>query len=252
MRLHLVAAGILLFGGAMNADAQRPDSSRTDSTARSRADSSATTDSAILAREMMRIRREPRVHDTIYAVPATQRARTTAWSGRVEIGVAYSSVLVDDANGITVRTPWAPALGAGLAWGIAPATRVVLAARASTASVQLQDRYDQSDGSSAQWSPGRSWVLDGMGSIEHDVRATLSLQGGVGVLALKGPSDVAPFGKGGLHAVAEAGASWRLPTDHPLFVGLMVQSYRAGGANAIDPVRPGSISRVILSVRHGR
>ncbi len=166
--------------------------------------------------------------------------------------MAHSSVLVDDANGITVRTAWAPALGAALAWPVASATRAVLGVGASTATIRVRTQYDQPDGSSTEWSAGRSWVLDGAVGIERDLRPALSLRGGLGVLALRGPRDVAPFGRGGLHAAAEVGAAWRLPTDHALFAALTVQGYRVGGRNALDPVRPGSVSRLILSVRHGR
>lgn len=236
----------------MRVDAQQPDSSRKDSSARARADSTTARDSAILAREMLRIRREPRAHDTTYAPPVTPQARPTPTrSGRIEVGVAHSSVLVDDANGITVRMPWSPALGLGLAWEIAPATRLVLAGRVSTAPVQVRARYDQPGGSSTQWSAGRSWTVDGLASVEHDVWPGLSIRGGVGLLALRGPDDVAPFSTGGIHAVAEAGLSWRLPVAAPLFATVAAQGYRAGGANEVDPVHPGTVARVIVGLRRG-
>ncbi len=65
----VIAVGILVAGCAIAAHAQKPDSTRKDSTSRAKADSAAAADSIRLVRELERIQREPRSRDTMI-VPA--------------------------------------------------------------------------------------------------------------------------------------------------------------------------------------
>lgn len=168
--------------------------------------------------------------------------------------MAYTTNLVEDANGTSVSYGLAPTVGAGLAWTLSPGINAAIAARASRAGVNI----DFDDGAQ---SAGNGWVLDVRAALErefgacaHGARGCTVLQGGIGALWATGPDDVAPFSTDrGAMLAGEIGAAVRLTNSRPLYLVGSAQAFRLGGATAGDPIREsGGVMRVHVGVRHGR
>ena len=174
---------------------------------------------------------------------------------RFEAGIAYTSALVEDANGTSVSYALAPAIGGGMAWTLSEGTNAILGARLSRAGVNIDYGGDSK-------SAGSGWIVDVRASLERAVsgcaggaaRGCTSISAGVGALWARGPDDVAPFtvDRGAL-LNGEVGASVRIAGSQPLFLTGAAQAFRLGGATAGDPIREsGTVMRVLLGVRHGR
>ncbi len=174
---------------------------------------------------------------------------------RFDAGIAYTSALVDDANGTSVSYALAPVIGGGMAWTLSEGTSALLGARLSRAGVNI----DYGDDSK---SAGSGWIVDVRASLERNVtgcaggvaRGCTSISAGVGALWAGGPDDVAPFSvdRGAL-LNGEIGASLRIATSQPIFLTGGAQAFRLGGATAGDPIHEsGTVMRVLVGVRHGR
>jgi hypothetical protein len=174
---------------------------------------------------------------------------------RLEAGIAYTSALVEDANGTNVSYALAPAIGAGMAWTLSEGTNALLGARLGRAGVNIN--Y----GGGSQ-SAGSGWIVDVRAALERGVsgcaggpaRGCTSISAGVGALWAGGPDDVAPFtvDRGAL-LNGEIGASVRIASAQPIFLTGAAQAFRLGGATAGDPVREsGTVMRVLVGLRHGR
>ena len=174
---------------------------------------------------------------------------------RFEAGLAYSTNLLEDANGTSVSYAVGPAIGAGYAWTLSPGTNAVLGARLSRSGVSI----DYADGGSE--SAGSGWVIDARAMLEREIgpcaaaeRGCATVHAGAGAVWATGPDDVAPFtvDRGAMLA-GEIGAAVRVARGLPLFLTGAVQAFRLGGSTVGDPVREtGTVMRVILGVRHGR
>lgn len=174
---------------------------------------------------------------------------------RLEVAVAYSTNLVEDANGTTVSYGIGPAIGAGYAWTLSPALNAALGVRATRAGISI----DYADGGSQ--SAGSGWVIDARALLEREfgpctaeTRGCASVHGGAGVTWAGGPDDVTPFSvdRGAL-LTGEFGAAIRVAAARPLYLTGDVQAFRLGGSTAGDPIREsGTVMRVLVGVRHGR
>ncbi len=174
---------------------------------------------------------------------------------RLEAGIAYTSALVEDANGTSVSYALAPAIGAGMAWTLSEGTNALLGARLSRAGVNI----DYEGGSQ---SAGSGWIVDVRAALERELsgcagggaRGCTSISAGVGALWAGGPDDVSPFtvDRGAL-LNGEIGASVRIASAQPIFLTGAAQAFRLGGATAGDPIREsGTVMRVLVGLRHGR
>lgn len=174
---------------------------------------------------------------------------------RFEAGIAYTSALVEDANGTSVSYALAPVLGAAMAWTLSPGTNAMLGARVSRAGVNV-------DHGGEPRSTGNGWIMDVRAELEREVsgcaggplRGCTAISAGVGALWAGGPDDVTPFtvDRGAL-LKGEIGASVRVDAARPLYLTTAAQAFRLGGATAADPIREsGTVIRVLVGVRHGR
>lgn len=173
---------------------------------------------------------------------------------RLSAEVAFTTPLVEDGNGTTVRYAPAPAVGGGFAWTLSPGLSMVLGARAARAGVRVEDQGGERDA-------GSGWAVDATAALERtlgcaDPEGTgcLALRAGVGALWLGGPDDVTPFrAAGGARLQGEFGAAMRIAQGLPLHLTAAAQAFRLGGETAGDPVREsGTVLRVLVGVRHGR
>ena len=174
---------------------------------------------------------------------------------RFEAGIAYTSALVEDANGTSVSYALAPAIGGGMVWTLSEGTNALLGARLSRAGVNIDYGSDSK-------SAGSGWIVDVRAALERAVsgcaggatRGCTSISAGVGALWAGGPDDVAPFTVDrGTLLNGEIGASVRIASSRPLFITGAAQAFRLGGATAGDPIREsGTVMRVLVGVRHGR
>ena len=173
---------------------------------------------------------------------------------RLEATVAYTTNLVEDANGTTVSYALAPTVGAAFAWTLSSGINALLGARVSRAGIDV-------DFESASQSAGSGWVLDLRAGIEREfgacgmgARGCTALHAGAGAVWMSGPDDVAPFStdRGALVA-GEVGLAVRITSGLPFYLTGTAQAFRLGGATASDPIREsGTVTRVLLGVRHGR
>lgn len=191
----------------------------------------------------------------IVSILASPLAAQSDGRPRFEAGIAYTSALVEDANGTSVSYSLAPAIGGGMAWTLSEGTNALLGARLSRAGVNIDYGGDSK-------SAGSGWIVDVRASLERDVsgcaggasRGCTSISAGVGALWAGGPDDVAPFtvDRGAL-LNGEIGASVRIANSQPLYLTGAAQGFRLGGATAGDPIREsGTVMRVLVGVRHGR
>lgn len=173
---------------------------------------------------------------------------------RFEAAVAYSTNLIEDANGTTVSFGLAPVLGAGIAWTLSQGTNAALGARVSRAGVDV-------DFGGGSRSAGNGWVVDIRAALEREFGACgmgsrwcTALHGGVGALWAGGPDDVAPFSTDrGAMLTGEVGLAVRVASSLPLYLTGAAQAYRLGRSTAGDPIREsGTVTRILLGVRHGR
>lgn len=174
---------------------------------------------------------------------------------RVEAGIAYSTNLVEDANGTNVSYALGPAIGAGYAWTLSPGTNAGVGARITRAGVSI----DYGDGGSE--SAGSGWVIDARATLERELGpcaaqapGCASIHAGAGATWATGPDDVAPFTSDrGAMLAGEVGAAVRVARRLPLFVTAAAQAFRLGGSTAGDPIRDaGTVMRLLVGVRHGR
>ena len=238
--------GALWTYAASDASAQAPDSlSKRDSVAR--ADSIQRADSARMQRELGRIRNEPRNRTVVSeAERPPSRRRPSRPSLRFELGVALPSTLVEDANGTTIQTGFAPVLGVAGTWMISPKVQAAIGVRGSFASVTA-------DGGSNDWDAGRSSQIALRAALEQGFDYGVGVFAGGSAVWLSGPDDVTPFrDNAGLHWGGDVGARWRASPSRRLSVFAAVEAFMLGGKTNADPIaRPAWARRFVLGVRHG-
>ena len=192
----------------------------------------------------------------IVLLAATSLQAQSSGRPRFELGVAYATSLVDDANGTSVSYALAPVLGAAYAWTLSPGLSGSIGARASRAGVSI----DYADGGSE--SAGSGWVLDARAALERELGGGCAagapgcamLHAAAGATWASGPDDVVPFTVDrGTMLTGEIGAAVRVARARPLFVTGAAQAFRLGASTVGDPIREtGTVMRFLVGVRHGR
>jgi len=198
----------------------------------------------------------PRTASLIVLLISTAAAVSAQADGRprVEAAVAYTTNLIEDENGTMVSYALAPAVGAAFAWTLSSGTNAVLGGRLSRAGVDV-------DFQGSSQSAGNGWVVDVRAALEREfgacsagTRGCTVLHAGGGALWATGPDDVAPFSTDrGAMLTGEIGIAVRVTSGMPFYLTGVAQAFRLGGSTASDPIREsGTVTRVLLGVRHGR
>ena len=185
---------------------------------------------------------------TPYAVAAqSPTGRAPSW--RLEVGLAGGARYSEEADGgPEVSSRLQPLLGASAAWGAGPRTLFALTARVSAGKVRVES-------GGGDWSGGTVADADLLAVLEWSPRPRVTLRGGAGAAWLRGSSELAPFRFNNdtpLHLGGLLGVSARVSRARPLDAFLDLQAVRYGGSELADPIaEPGTVSRLVLGVRHG-
>jgi hypothetical protein len=178
------------------------------------------------------------------ALPPSERR---AWNWSVEIGAVVATPLVEDGNGVTVRTAAGPFVGAQLAMRRNAAAAFTVGARASSAALRVAS-------TSRDWRPGRSQRFDLRVGVETSPisRLTLGVSGFAGLVT--GPDDVIPFRRNdGRVAVwgGELGGAFPLIRERNIDLLIGVDAARLASQRGENPALAGGwIGALRLGVRH--
>ena len=108
---------------------------------------------------------------------------------RVELAAAFSTPLVEDGNGVTVRSGIGPVVAADIVWRLRERTAAVATLRAAGSPLSIAS-------SGRRWSAGSVRQLDVAVRLERAVADETTVAAGLTGSLLSGPRDVIPFRAG--------------------------------------------------------
>lgn len=186
------------------------------------------------------------------ASPAPAAPRFARPTLRALAGIAVGTPFVEDGNGTTVRPGVAPLLGVEVASRVGERTAVTLALRGARPGAMVDFDAAGSDDVDG----GTVTTVDVVAGVEYAVHRRVTARGGLGLLYLEGPAELAPFrfnNGSSIHPLLDVGADVKLAHDLPLALALSWQGYRYGAATAADPIEEaGVVQRLVVGVRYGR
>ena len=165
---------------------------------------------------------------------------------RIEAGLAASTPIVEDGNGVAVRRGVGPYLSGDAIWSVAERTTIAASLRGSSARLHMRSME-------RRWSGGTAHQFDFALRAERGVMPSLTLGAGLVGSLLRGPRDVIPFrsGQGFLYAWgSELSAAARLSRARRLDAVFAADAVRISPPNSEAWLVGGWIGRVRLGIRH--
>jgi len=173
--------------------------------------------------------------------------RRPAWRG--DVGIAASTPLLEDGNGVSVRRGLGPVVSGEAVMAIDARTALVITLRAGSAPLRARS-------SGRQWSAGDARQIDIGMRMERRAPGRTMVGLGLAASRITGPDDLVPF-RGVSGAImtwgTEATVSRRLSSAGPLHALIATDVIRLPRQTAANPsVHAGWVGRVRLALRYAR
>jgi hypothetical protein len=179
--------------------------------------------------------------------PVERIDRRPAWRG--DLGVAVSTPLLEDGNGVSVRRGPGPVVSGEAVMAIDARSALVITLRAASAPLRARS-------SGRQWSAGDSRQIDVGMRLERRAPGGTIVGLGLAASRLTGPVDLVPFrGESGaiLTWGTEVTLSRRLSSQGPLHALVATDVIRLPRQGTANPsVHAGWVGRVRLALRYAR